>query len=221
MRKLKLSRPVIYTLVLAVCAGAWLLTSEEVIARKGAPKRKTTASKLNLPTGFTKEDLDARFNSVNDAPKDAFQPIVAKSTSGSERTAASDQVPSILTGGDPNWVFTGMAEIDGVATGLLENRSTGEGVFLRPMEGWRRATVQSISASTLVLRGESGKDYFLKIPDPFAAGANAPVADRGFEPVNPPIRGPIGNLSVEPDVRRNRNSASAANPAVTETRDAN
>jgi hypothetical protein len=212
---MKISRPVLYILIGAVAIGAFYLTNEEVVARKGATKKKTTSIASKLPEGFTEADLTAKFSRIAEPPKDAFVPIVVRSNEGGAETALSpNAVPSVLTGGDPNWVYTGMAEIDGIPMGLLENKVTGEGVFLKHSESWKMATVTGISPFSLILVAKSGKNYTLTITESENRSSGL-LANNGFAPVNPNMRGNIGNgFEIQPnpqDGRPNRNPVVANN----------
>lgn len=215
MLNLKINRPLLYAAIAVVGVGIYLSTGPSV-TRKGAPRRVTSASATsNLPDGFTQQDLTARFDRVAGTAKDAFQPLVAREA-GAEVASAPDAVPTVLTAGESGWYYTGMAEIDGVPTGLLENRSTGEGVFLKQSEKWKDATVRSISPFVLILIGSNGKSYTLRVSE--LSGTPQMLA-QGYAPVSPQLQGRIGN---ELDVRPTRDGRSAGtNPSnnVTEARD--
>lgn len=219
--KPRLSRPILYGLLLTVLAAAYLMLDEQT-PRRGAPRRNSaTAKKLNLPEGFLEADLAAKFDPVEAEIKNSFQPLVI-SSKGSSVALRPDSVPSVLTGGDPNWIYTGMAEVDGIAVGLLENKSTGEGSFVKESEIWKLASIVSISPTALSLRGQTGKIYTLSILD--QSGTSLP-ASGGYMPVTPDLRGPIGPVAVEPSrdsapMTRNRPNRDAA-PLNTETRDEN
>lgn len=189
--KLKVSRPIVYVLLLGVVAYGVVLYTEEPTGRK--PTRRTAISNAaaNLPEGFTEEDLNAKFEQVNDSPRDAFKPLVARRAAGSDVSLSPDAIPSVLTGGDPNWVYTGMAEVDGIPTALVENKATGEGVFLKQAENWKQATVGAIAPFSLTLVGRNGKSFTMRIIDPEVVEPSASMA-----PVQPSLRGPIGNESV-------------------------
>lgn len=212
MSNRKLSRPVIYALVAAAALAAYFLLPEDV-TRRGRPRTnpKTSAS-AKLPEGFTDADLKAKFEPVNIAVRDAFVPLVIRS-GGAETAAAPDAVPSVLTGGDPNWYFTGMVEIDGVPMALIENKVSGEGAFVKHSEAWKAATVTGIHPYSLTLAGKDGKTYTLTISQ---AESSPAMMAQGFMPVNPPLRGNISNgLTVEPSNARprERQNVAAGNPA--------
>ncbi len=212
---MKISRPVLYMLLGSVAIGGYVFTNPDSVARKGATKKKTATVASNLPEGFTEADLTAKFDRIPEPVKDAFVPIVVRTNSGGAETALSpNAVPSVLTGGDPNWVYTGMAEIDGIPMGLLENKVTGEGVFLKHSESWKMATVTGISPFSLILVARSGKNYTLTITESENRSSGL-LANNGFAPVNPNLRGDIANgFEVQPtqlNGRPTRNPVAANN----------
>jgi len=206
---MKVNRTYMYLIAVGVIAyGAVVMTEDN--ARKGAPKRRnqSTAS-APLPTGFTEEDLKVSFSPINESVKDAFRPIVVRKNSGSDTGLSPDAIPSVLTGGDPNWVYTGMAEVDSIPMGLLENKATGEGVFVKHSENWKSAEVAAISPVSLTLVGTNGRTYTMRLLDPEIKSSGG-----GSAPVQPNLRGPIGGaLTVTPTPESNRNRIAGA-PAL-------
>jgi hypothetical protein len=89
--------------------------------------------------------------------------------------------------------------------GLLENRVTGEGVFLKHSEHWKQATVTAIAPFSMILVGSNGKSYTLSVNVEGNTASN--MLAGGFQPVNPPLRGAIANDRVEvtPERVANRN----------------
>jgi len=207
------------------------------VARRARPKPKTTDR--NDP--FTKEDYGAKFARLNEPVQNAFRPLVARQEPsrliysegpdvlpGGIAAGGGDpsQIPAEFTDGDAGWRFTGYADVDGVRNGLLENRTTGDGVFVRPGERWKRATVRRITSTELVLAGPSG-ERTISINDgsePTAAPSVVPPG--GVAPVNPgpALRGQIGaaaattppsnELSIQPDQQQTREARRAARRAA-------
>lgn len=215
MFNLKINRPLLYAAIAVVGVGIYLST-EPSVTRKGAPRRNASASAAsNLPEGFTQQDLTAKFERSTGTAKNAFQPLIARQA-GAETAAAPDAVPTILTAGESGWYYTGMAEVDGIPTGLLENRSTGEGVFLKQSEKWKDATVRSISPFVLILVGSNGKSYTLRVSE--LSGTPQMLA-QGYAPVSPQLQGRIGNdLEVRP-TRDGRSAGVNPSNSMTEARD--
>jgi hypothetical protein len=112
--------------------------------------------------------------------------------------AQVNYVPAEFAGGEQGWIYTGSAEIDGVLQALLENRTTGDSVFLRIGDTWKGISVEEITEESLILASpETGIEKTLKLPS-----EDAPVSGPGgFTPatVNPQLRGNIGPMSLQPD----------------------
>ncbi|HRF59464.1 MAG TPA: hypothetical protein PLH94_06055 [Fimbriimonadaceae bacterium] len=153
----KISRPVIYTVLLAVVAYAGVvLTEPDPPKSTSKPKPRASAS---TPKGmvYTEADYRAKFGRIDSAPKNAFQPVIARKGGPNSLDALRlDSIPTAFTGGDPNWRYTGNAEQDGDRVALLENSSTGEGVFLRVGETWKQAVLTSIEDDAVVMVGPNG-----------------------------------------------------------------
>jgi hypothetical protein len=206
----KLRRPVVYGLLGVVVVAAFVMTSGEPPAASGkkvSTRAKATSAKAG--SAFLPEDYEAEFAPVSAPARNSFQPLVTRTKTAAELSLAPDAVPAELAGGDPNWVYTGTAELDGRPMALLENRSTGESEFVYQGQRWKKATVAQILPQGLVLASASGKKVKLTMYD--GDMSELPGAQRfanGFQPVNPPLAGPIGNgISVRPDrSARNRDS---------------
>lgn len=199
MKKIKLSRPIVYALVAAVVAVAYVFLTEETAqrARKKLPPR--AVAQQAMPAGFLKEDFEAKFEPVDEEPKAAFQPLIVSDQGTSRTDTIPSEFPSSLTGGDPNWMYTGMAEIDGRAVGLLENQSTGEGAFVRIAELWKQAEILQIEPMNITVRGTNGKVYVLAVREVGQTQSRSSTAVQGSsEPVMPNLRGPIGGVEVIP-----------------------
>ena len=211
---LKLSRPVVYSLLgVVVLAAAYFLNEPTQSARKGrsaAAKPKTTSKKDQ----FLPEDYDAKFTPVNWPVKDTFQPVVARKDTRSLLSNPGG-IPVEFAGGDPNWVYTGEVSVDGSREALLENTLTGEGVFLRSGERWKNCAVVEIAGEKLRLEGPGGEVKTVTLGDRQAAvNPGAELA-----PVNPapgaPLTGPIGGggltITPDPNVQRNNRRSQSGN----------
>lgn len=202
----KISRPVVYTLVLgAVAYGVVVLTEPET---RPAPKRpaaqaaRPASAKGDL---FTEQDYRAHFERLSGIPRNAFRPLVARRGPGSPDEARLDALPTSFTGGEANWRYTGNASLNGVRLALIENASTGEGVFLRVGERWKDAVLSAIEEEAIVMVGPFGEVRRIRLGEreietvPPGPAAGTPVAT-GLAPVRvgPELTGPIG-LSPSPD----------------------
>lgn len=187
-----IKKPVFWVSILAVGAAGWVLTTpEESAAKATGPKttRKKTSTKKTV-VQFTDADFEANFKPLNSELKNAFVPLVARKTGGfGNGDGAANVIPADFTGGDSGWVYTGNAEIDGSSMALLENRTTGEGVFLKAGERWKSAAVSKILTDAVVMTGPSGTKTFTLVTE------EPRMARNGFNPasVNVPagLRGQI------------------------------
>lgn len=181
-----IKKPVFWIGVVGVGIAGWILTNPEshTSNQLGRTTRKKVAAKTSEV--FTEEDYKAKFAPMQISFKNSFTPIVARrdATLGGGDGAANE-IPLEFTGGNAGWVYTGSAEIDGQISALLENRTTGDGVFLKPGERWKSAVVVKILGDGVVMRGPSGEKTFALVDD----SSKAPVAT-----VNP-------NTNVVPPAR--------------------
>ncbi len=198
-----LSKPMQYALVgvLAIAAyfllGPMLFPEAPPRTTKKLPAKKTSKKNVQL---YTEEDRTARFDPIVVAAKNSFKPIIARTKkTGTSVAAQQNNIPSEFAGGEPNWIYTGTAEIHGVPQALLENRSTGDSVFLQVGDTWKGIHVEEITEDSLILASPiTGTERTLMLPtdDPTASGP------AGFAPttLNSPLRGNIGNgMTLQPD----------------------
>lgn len=212
----KISRPVAYSLLGLVAVTAWIMTGDQPAKTASTKKPMKKISSKLADGGFTEEDLNAHFEPVTAPSKNSFRPLVTKIKTGLDAGIAPDAVPAELADGDPNWVYTGTAEIDGRPTALLENRSTLESDFVSQGEKWKKAGVAQILPQGLILTSPSGKKYRLTLNNGEASiGINSQRYASGFQPVNPPLQGPIGDaaINVRPDRSGSRQNGVEARDA--------
>ncbi|MBV6458126.1 MAG: hypothetical protein HONBIEJF_01249 [Fimbriimonadaceae bacterium] len=205
-----LKKPIFWVGVLAVGGIGYMATEGEAKKPNVVPKvatRKVSTSKK--ASAFTDEDRKAQFAPVNITFKNAFQPIVARKSGGfGSGEGSANGLPTDFTGGVAGWIYTGSAEIDGVAMALLENRTTGEGVFLKSGERWKSAAVVSIYPDSVVMRGPSGTKTFSVVNDLPNSRTNSSTPLRPNVPQN--LQGDIrrgrdmmtmspGSFSMSPD----------------------
>ncbi len=158
---------------------------------------------------YRPEDYTAKFPPVNVTPRDAFKPLVAKTT----KTLATEQptplapngIPAAFAGGDGNWVYTGNAEVNGVPNALLENGSTGDSVFLRPGERWKSLTVSRVTPNLIEVLGPTGQTYTVRIADetiPEAGTAPAGTPTGTLPAAVPNARGALaGPIGADPNAQ--------------------
>lgn len=201
---LKISRPVAYTALGAIIFAAFVMTGEEPKKSSSTKPKIKKASTTKAQNAFQPEDYKkGAFQPIVIVAPNKFTPLVQKTKTSMDYALAPDSVPAELAGGDPNWIYTGTAELDGKPTALVENRVTGESEFVNQGQRWKRATVSQILPQGLILAGPSGKKVKLTLGN--GDSTILPGSSRyanGFQPVNPGgLRGPIGGngISVRPD----------------------
>ena len=184
-------KPLFWVSILTVGVAGYVMTAPEPTGTRSAAKPiKKKSSSKKVVVQFTKDDFDADFKPLNSELKNAFMPIVARKSGGfGNGDGAANVIPADFTGGDTGWVYTGNAEIDGSAMALLENRTTGEGVYLKAGERWKSAAVSKILSEAVVMTGPSGTKTFTLVTE------EPRMARNGFNPasvnVPPGLRGQI------------------------------
>ncbi|MFZ4508334.1 MAG: hypothetical protein ACOYON_11635 [Fimbriimonas sp.] len=190
----KISKPILYTLVLAaVVYAASLLSAPEAPKSSKRTTARATATSAKKGDLFLKEDYEAKFEPVNIVAKDAFKPLIARANSGAVESAAPNAIPTAFAGGEPNWIFTGCSEMDGSVMALVENTTNGEGGFLKKGDRWKTSVVENVGEDTLTLRASDGTTKVVRL---FDGIVESPAGD--VQPVRPALNGPIGNVAVVP-----------------------
>jgi hypothetical protein len=188
----KISKPVLYTVLLGVAALIFVYATEPDPAPAGTGTKRTATKTVNKKADvYLPEDYKAKFASLNEVPKDAFHPLVVRKTSGTQASPPDpDGIPFDATGGEPDWHYTGLVEVNGTKMALIENDSTGEGVYLRRGDRWKKIVVSSISDEALILVGPGGTPFRIKLGE----RGEEPAAPTGTNPtpLQPPLQGVIG-----------------------------
>jgi hypothetical protein len=223
----KVSRPIIYAALFGVVAYAAVVLTEPETPTKKTTKKTTATAKKNANDPYLPQDYKAKFERVNLPVKNAFKPLVVRQSAGGALDSLRlDGLPAGFAGGDPNWRYTGTAEIDGVRVALIENHVSGDGVFLKVGETWNQTVLTSIETEAIVMVGPGGAVRRIRLGEPeesrVASGNTVP--NQGMAAV-PPVRvggisGPIsagpldGGMNLESAPRnrgRNRNNRGSGN----------
>ncbi len=159
----KVSRPTIYILVGALAVSAFVLTSPPPKSSTAKSPKLARKGESKVDDTFTAEDYSARFTRLTATPKNVFRPLVASGGFGSGAVQMPNAIPADFADGEPNWVYTGTAVVDGVPTALVENTTTQDGAFLHHGEKWKLATVAKITPTTLVLAGPGGRTHTMEL----------------------------------------------------------
>lgn len=165
---MKISRPLVYTLLGIIVVAAFVVTSPEDAEAPGKKAPATAARKSETRGGFLPEDYEARFEPVSGPAKNAFRPIAVRSGAAG-LTSRVDSIPAPYAGNEMDWIYTGTAEIDGVPVALFENTANRDGVFLKQGERFKTSVVLQIGPSFVVLSGSGGGTYRVSLP-PYGSG---------------------------------------------------
>lgn len=194
-----LKKPIFWISTVAVMGALWATQPEDPAANASAAKVKKPVKKSAKKSKFqfSEEDFKAEFDRVPVQVKDVFKPIVYRGSTNN--TTAANQIPTRFAGGEAGWVYTGNAEVSGVKNALLENRQTGDGVFLKIGEKWKGSVVRSISTDSVMLEFDGSQKTFRLVDE--EAAAPRPAAQSNVRPlaVNVP-EGMRGNFPQLPNV---------------------
>ncbi|MEO7719613.1 MAG: hypothetical protein ABIY70_25700 [Capsulimonas sp.] len=190
----KISRPVIYSLLAAVVAGAVVFLTEPDAPVKHTKPRRTNVT-VQVADGVTEADLNAHFARYTGGKRDSFAPAV---TPVKPAAAVKPTPKPIKVASDKGtWELTGVNTIDGAASAVVENRASGDVAFLKTGDTWHGLHVVQIAPESLVLENEIGQKTRLAFkteepdtPSALAASANVPGA--------PPL--PFGQQGAQPQL---------------------
>lgn len=148
----KVSRPIIWLVVLGAAGYAAVIFTEPDAVKKKATANAAAHSGVTPPPGFTEADMTAKFDRYNGPITDAFKPkvVLKKPTPGASPAAQ----PPVATG---IWTLTGIALTDGQRSALVENSNTGESVFLKAGDQWSGLKVVSVEPTEVIFVNAEGK----------------------------------------------------------------
>jgi hypothetical protein len=156
-------------------------------------KARVVVKKTTGETDYLLSDYTYKIAPLGDnvTPKDAFKPLIVKSTGLTNGTLSID-----------NFTYSGMATINSETDGLLENSQTGAGDFVKQGDKWHDTwLVVSITPDQIQLRNDGGDITTLVAGAAAAKAASNSAASPAVNntPVN--IVGAIGgpDLTVQPD----------------------
>ncbi|MCC6445830.1 MAG: hypothetical protein IT210_20545 [Armatimonadetes bacterium] len=210
----KISRPIVYTLVLGTAAYAVvLLTEPEPPARKSAPRSRQRA--VRNADGITEADRSARFPRYTGGSRNAFAPVVVPAKPSRLAALGNDLPQGIAAPGtDGVWSLTGVNIVNGVHNALIENPATQESQFLRVGDRWNGLRVAAIQEDGMIFLNALGQETRLT----FAQPAAEPVPGGPGSAV-PPGPGP-GGVPRLPSVTAGR-AFVAETPRTSREREAN
>jgi hypothetical protein len=166
----KISRPVLYTVIVGAIAYAGVvLTEPKAPPAKKAPPRTThtAATATDAGSNITPEDLTARFTRYEPQKKahDPFLPHVVTAHALAAAATAAGGSGGALSAGRGSWVLTGISAIDGTRSALLENGSTGESVFLKAGDKWNDLRVADVGVQSVAFVNAAGQRTELGFPE--------------------------------------------------------
>lgn len=165
---------------------------------KKPPLAKPSSSSTD--SDYIPADYKVTYPPMKDTPKDVFVPLVTKATVGG--AAGPNGLPAYVTGGDANWQYTGMVQINGADQALLEEQKTGDSVYLTVGQHWKRGKIKRISDSDVQLEGDNGKLFTVKMSEGESKRDNIKVAENSnpnspVDVATPALTGPIGSTNVD------------------------
>jgi hypothetical protein len=155
---------------------------------------------------FIAEDYNAHFDKTKGKFGNLFLPLVANEAINPAPQAHQDieTIPSAFANGEANWKYTGMAEINGARSALLQDTEKHHGGFVAEGAHWKSSKLLRITSESVVLADAHGQQQVVmrfSLNKPKGAAGTAPTPETsGPQPVNPVMHGPIGpnNIVISP-----------------------
>lgn len=194
---MKLSRPFMTIAVLSLLVIAFLLLSPPTPSAPVATTRKKPVKVADAGWDFPPPDPKLHFAKPGRRGRNPFAPLVVADRAVPPPDAEKEdvvQIPAGLAGGEANWAYTGMAEVDGVRMALLENGGSKKSGYVREGETWKKSRIVGISSACIVLADEKGVSETVFRFNPNDPPKVKPLPEGGFQPT-----GPIGaGLGLRP-----------------------
>ena len=196
----KVSRPIVYTVVGSLVVGAVVFLTQ--------PDTPTTTKKLRTnrsasasADGISDADLKARFDRYKGGARDPFAAGVVANLPGMGVPGAP-----LLPTGKMGWSLTGINEINGVKSALVENSVTKDSAYLKVGDTWNGLHVVAIQDETVQLQNALGQQTaltFASAPDDKGASTAALASSGPVDPAVPSLSAiqplpPIG--AVDPSI---------------------
>jgi hypothetical protein len=205
------SRTIIYTAVGAVAVYAIFLYTQPPTSTTATPRVAVTSADTTQSSGtddnMTPADLAAHFARYTGGKRDPFVPGVIN-------ISAQTQVstPFGAPGKRGGWTLTGINEINGVTSAVLENSGTGDSVFLQQGDEWDGLKVVSIDDQDVVFENALGQKSTLGFAQP--ADPNTP-GGAGSSSTIPSINSITQVPALPPMPTITRPTAQVTSPAPT------
>jgi hypothetical protein len=207
----KKTSPVVWVALVAAAGAAYILTAPSDAPAPSSSTKRTKKASTKDDGLYTEADKLAKFASVTTPVADVFnplvkKPVVAKIPPPNPGDGTPVGIDPRLTGGETNWYYTGLVELDGQREALLENTKTGETMYVSAGEGWKAARVRTVDVSAVVMVGPDGTAVRIPITQYGVAPGTNPVAAvaasgaPSTQPLNVPsgLTGQIGGGAIRP-----------------------
>ena len=195
----KISRPAVYTFVgaVAIYAGVLLTQPDPPTPTRKVHVLRRTHSDADV-NAIDPGDLNAHFDRYLGGKRNPFLsglPSAGSATAGASAGAGQDR-----------WMLTGINVLNGAASALVENETTGESVFLRTGDRWRGLRVVAIGAGSVSLLNALGqktrlafKDLDTPVPAPGVASGAAGASIYRLPPLGTAVAPmPVGPANIQP-----------------------
>jgi hypothetical protein len=193
--------PVVYVAAFSVVAFlvVQFTTPPVPTASPKAPVRTTAASAGAATADDTDApdpDADVHFPRYAGGTRDPFAAVVVPTSPHPVQVAAVVRPAQ-------QWNLTGITDIDGVSSALLENSKTGDTVFLRRGDHWNGTQVAGISDQAVTLVDSRGDRTSVGFVDPSVSSQGGAPAEGGGRPQIPSLSsiGPLPPLSSSTTVQ--------------------
>lgn len=203
-------RPIGYGAMALAAAGLvwWSNQSDSTVSTIAKPPAPRSTSHP-VQSDFLAADYTARFKKPKGKLRNLFLPLVENKPAATSPTGGTkdlDSVPADFASGEANWKFTGVAEINGVRSALLENQDKHRGSFVKEGDHWKSSRLERITGESISLVDAKGQHTVVMrfVPEKQSSqspSGGSPAPNQGpNQPVTPVFRGPIGprNLIMSP-----------------------
>lgn len=197
------SKPILYSLAVVCVAALVFYFQDDAPVTKARAVNHTSQKRISQNVAvFPPEDFQVRFSRAKLPVRNLFAaPVPPPKIASLNIKGDIFKVPPVIAGGDGNWIFTGIAVLDGKKMALLENSGSHQAQYVTEGSPWKDATVRRISAEGVAFVPKAGGEELVVLR--YSAAAQVPPSGPGgpvlppsqaFQPATPPgISGPIGN----------------------------
>ena len=172
---LKVSRPVIYALVGALCVGAYLyLTNPDQTATPTKHRATTQVATVTADAdGITAADYNAHFPRYPGSGRNPYTPGILSASQQNASASAAFGSPTGGLGGKAggSWTLTGVNVVNGVASALIES-SSGDSVTLQKGDQWHGLRVTGVTGDAVTFTNALGQATDLSFNSGTTGGAN-------------------------------------------------